>query len=300
MFKKDAFLNPGGFSWQRALNCALASQVAYQETAGVRDQGKRWGFEESEAFSENRTQGFIAWDADFVLVSFRGTKELGDWLTNLNTIRTENPPSYGKVHSGFFQAFNDARVRVSELLTRAKASEKSVWVTGHSLGGALSTIMAGDVLNRLPVSGIYTYGQPRVVNRRAQGMFRNYYHDKFFRIVNDDDIVPKVPPLLKHVGTTLWFDEDGSMKEAPPGVRSDEFGPEEMTEDQFEEELNKLKSLQKQINETQEAVAALEVDEIVAETSAAEVETRGLLPSVSDHMMDKYIQKIIAKVNAES
>lgn len=300
MFIKDALLDDNQFSWQRALNCAAASQLAYSDAGKIQAETARWGFDHSEFFSEKKTQGFIAWDAEIVLVSFRGTKELGDWLTNLNVARSQHPPPYGKVHTGFYEGFNDARGRVSEILDKAAPDGKRVWITGHSLGGALSTIMAAEFLEQIKLSGVYTFGQPRVVNRRTQGLFRTHYHDRFFRIVNDDDIVPKVPPLLKHVGTILWFDEDGSLKKAPEGVRSDDFGPEELTEEEFEDEKNKLRSFLRQINEAQEEAAALDLDEIAEQEEEPGEEVRGLFPSVRDHFMDKYIQKVLAKLNSST
>jgi len=297
MFIKDALHSNHRFSWQIALNCAEASQISYGNADQIKNETSTWGFERGEFFNEGGTQGFVAWDSKIVLVSFRGTKELGDWLINLNVMRKQNPPNYGKVHTGFYDGFDCVRAQVIELLNEANADGKTIWITGHSLGGAIATIMAAELLEEHKIDGIYPFAHPRVVNRRAQGLFRTHYQDRFFRFVNDDDVVPKLPALLKHVGTVLWFDKDGSMKKAPEGVRADDFGPEEMTEEEFEAEKKKFQSLQKQINEAHTKAAALSIEEITTQKDVNGEDVRGLLPSVRDHFMDNYIRKIQGKLN---
>jgi hypothetical protein len=158
--------------------------------------------------------------------------------------------------------------------------------------------MAAELLDNPAIAGIYTFGQPRTVNRKAVELFRQNYADKFFRIVNDDDVIAKVPALLKQVGSIIWFDEDGELKESPSGVRADEFGPEALSEKEFEEQQMMFRSMKRQINKAQEAQASIDVDEIPENGEMPEGETRGLFPSLTDHFMTNYIPKIIAKNSA--
>ena len=298
MFLKDAF-SESGFSWQRSLNCALACHVAYEAEATVQITATGWGFDGCQAFSASRTQGFVAWDSHVILVAFRGTKELGDWLTNLDVVRTSDPPTYGRVHRGFFEGYVHAKEILLEILNQADVANKSVWITGHSLGGALATMMAGDMQEQFRMEGIYTFGQPRVVDRRSQAHFRTHLHEQFFRFVNDSDVVPMVPPLLKHVGEILWFGGDGSLKRAPDGVRSDDFGPEEMTEEEFEAEKVRIESVLRQVNEAHEKAASMSLEDVEKMEMDGE-SVRGILPSVRDHFMPRYIRRIVAKVNSEA
>jgi len=296
-FSIQSFHTESGFSWQRAMNAALASKVAYLDGPQVHTETANWGFERLECFALGRTEGFVAWDSKCVLVSFRGTKELGDWLTDLNALRAS--VAYGAVHQGFLVAFNDVRATVRSLLDQAGAREKKVWLTGHSLGGALSAIMAGEMLDEPRIHGIYTYGQPRTVNRRAQAYFRDSYAGRYFRLVNDDDIVPRVPVLLQHVGEIVWFDSSGGLKKAPPGVRSEDFGPEALSEEEFAAFQERVRSLRPQINQEHETVVEESVTENLAPSLASAPVTRGLFPSIRDHFMDKYLQRILAKLEAE-
>ena len=166
------------------------------------------------AFQCGETQGFVAWDAKVVLVSFRGTESVGDWLSNLNLLSEER--SYGKLHRGFLNAFQIAQPILSGFLQVAGAKEKKVWLTGHSLGGALAMVAAAELLDSLATSGIYTYGQPKTGNSAVRQFFRQKFAGKFHRFVNDDDVVPQVPPGYVHVGRLIWFDGKGDLQ------RSDE------------------------------------------------------------------------------
>lgn len=300
MFVRSGFNSGQGFSWQIALNCALASQLSYGNTDDVLTRVQQWGFEACRFISVDNTQGFVASDSNNVLVTFRGSQELGDWLSNLKVVRTENPPNYGKVHLGFYQGFDCVREELIDSLLEVGAKQKKIWVTGHSLGGAIATVMAAEFIDQYLFDGVYTFGQPRVVNRKARSIYSPKYDGKFFRVVNDDDVVPRLPPLLKHVGSILWIDNDGSLKEAPKGVRSDDFGPAEFTEYEFEQQQHEFRLNKKRINTAHEGVYSLGVEEISKIRGGGDGMVRGILPSVRDHFMDNYIRIIQPKIDSSA
>jgi len=92
-----------------------------------------------------------------------------------------------KVHSGFLGEFNKIWGSVSANINEY-ARNIPVWVTGHSLGGALATLAGMSYA----FENVITFGEPRV----------GYHIDKTFkaknhiRYVNGDDPVTKVPPEL--------------------------------------------------------------------------------------------------------
>jgi triacylglycerol lipase len=97
----------------------------------------------------------------------------------------------------------------------AKKNNKALWLTGHSLGAAMATIMAYRFasydLGPTP-SGLFTYGSPRVGNRK----FINYFNTLPFehhRWVNDGDIVTKIPlvPFFYHCGTMHHINSKGEV-----------------------------------------------------------------------------------------
>ena len=85
-----------------------------------------------------------------------------------------------------------------------------MWVTGHSLGGALAMLFALRLKLRrgLTVAGVYTFGQPRVGNLPFSLAYDKALRTCTYRVVHADDLVPRVPWLLgafRHCGTEVFY-----------------------------------------------------------------------------------------------
>ncbi|GIL73389.1 hypothetical protein Vretimale_17559 [Volvox reticuliferus] len=112
-----------------------------------------------------------------------------------------------------------------------------LYVTGHSLGGALTNLFSAAVLlppvdkvgdpervavrDALSRGAIYTWGQPRVggplytelLNRAtAAGDGCNGVRPSYFRVVNTNDIITRIPPAIdsgfQHSGTLVMIEKD--------------------------------------------------------------------------------------------
>lgn len=160
------------------------------------------GFELVETFNNGGTQVFLAKrEADRVAVlAFRGTeKEAEDIKTDLNArFYTRGGV---KVHDGFRQAF-----AYVEPMLKAKTSTLSdykLYITGHSLGGALA-LVASRVLSTDNVAACYTFGSPKVGNSE----FGDDIKIPIYRVVNAADLVPRVPPtwlIELFIFLARWF-----------------------------------------------------------------------------------------------
>ena len=210
-----------------ALSFCLASQLAYSklpdgtiDEATIRQQLiEGWGFSSVEVFENVRgrdidTQGYVALSDTHVLAAFRGTESLPDWLTNLQAVKDPGPWKNTKVHEGFQDSFMASALQIGEIIGRNLAADHQVWLTGHSLGGALAVLLAATLLESgLPVHGLYTFGAPRVGDKKfaraldtsLQGVAANW------RVVNVDDLVPHVPPesFFSHAGNRMLLLDNG-------------------------------------------------------------------------------------------
>jgi hypothetical protein len=203
---------------QNAYWLAKASQLAYKrkgrstapDKVAILKELKRWdkGFNKVEGFDNKSSQAFVARHTNIVIVAFRGTDEGWDWLDNLNVPSVHH--ELGRVHRGFKLALDDIWPGVVKAVNRFRDRKQSVWITGHSLGGALATVAAGNwIAEDRPFHGVYTFGQPRCGDRTFARNFNIEAKSRFFRFQNNNDIVTRIPQRLmgySHVGTFIYID----------------------------------------------------------------------------------------------
>mmetsp|Transcript_1010 Transcript_1010/g.3431 ORF Transcript_1010/g.3431 Transcript_1010/m.3431 type:complete len:289 (+) Transcript_1010:127-993(+) len=140
-----------------------------------------------------------------VTVVFRGSLQLKDWLVDLAFLKTADDGA--RVHGGFhFQLHYDGameEITKEVKLLLAKHPTYDVYCTGHSLGGALSSLCAFELSFALPHTKIYNYSfaSPRVGGVAWRDKFNarpNVFH---VRVCNSSDTVTAVPTInFHHVG----------------------------------------------------------------------------------------------------
>jgi len=214
------FPHASRFNAHNAYSLALAAELVYEEAQLVEAIALgRWGFEQVAFVNEDDTQAFVATNDRLTVVSFRGTEpnSLSDWLTDAHTSLVTGPLG-AKVHAGFYWSLREAWKIVDDCVADFdRRRGKPLWITGHSLGGALATLAAARWLSAgRPVQGIYTYGQPRAGDEDFARSFNFAFRPHTFRFVNNNDLVSRVPPRslgYSHVGTFKYFLEDGQFAE---------------------------------------------------------------------------------------
>ena len=192
-----------------ALQCAMASKLAYAESS--RDPGHVF-------LACDETEAVITRSAGRLFIAFRGTTSLRDWITDANVKKiTFNGH---RVHEGFYRAYQKIRRHVLGHVNDL-AGQADIVITGHSLGAALATVAAFD-LDRLgfDVSAVYTFGSPRVGDRKFAAAYNAVFEGRSYRLINDSDLVCRVPTMLRwrHVDQPVWFDGSGQGGQviAPP------------------------------------------------------------------------------------
>ena len=139
-----------------------------------------------------------AGDGSFAVLVFRGsTGHLPIWLNNLDMVMRPWPRG-GMVHRGFKTMLMELWDTIE---TSLESVGKTLFYTGHSMGGAMATLAASL---RRPRS-VYTFGAPRIGDAAFADSLANV---PLFNVLNPRDIVTQLPPSgrwtrFTHAGTTV-------------------------------------------------------------------------------------------------
>ncbi|PXF47655.1 hypothetical protein BWQ96_02517 [Gracilariopsis chorda] len=189
--------------------------------------------------TETDTQALVVDCTDRIIVTFKGTTSKKNVRTSLrmsherlSTVIHSNADgddeserlkklfgtrySYGKLHRGFAHAYlRIADQIVQNVQTLRERKMRPVFLTGHSLGGALATICSLDLWVKLNLSRreifVSTFGSPRVGNRNFQIVYDQVV-PLHWRIVVDPDMITKMPISgYTHVGKKVVLTAQGDM-----------------------------------------------------------------------------------------
>ena len=152
-------------------------------------------------FDGNGTQAILVSNDKFLVLAFRGTEK-----TSIKDIRTGAKAKIaqcetgGKIHMGFKEAYEAVALDIQEKINEDQFSDKPLFITGHSLGGALATIAAKKLSHKGGIAACYTFGSPRVGDDEwIAGMKTSVY-----RVVNAADCVTMMPPGKVTMDTLCW------------------------------------------------------------------------------------------------
>lgn len=143
---------------------------------------------------EDDVQGFATHDDRMVLLVARGTQEVADFLTDARAqqVKLAEDEGEGKAHKGFYNSFKLIKAFYERYLDNffIKEAHKIV-VVGHSLGGAIATLVAEWVRRKYGDNVIlYTYGSPRV---GTESFVKGAEALTHYRMVSHYDPIPTVP-----------------------------------------------------------------------------------------------------------
>ena len=169
---------------------AILSGLAYKEPSEVNKKFRKHGFYDTKYCNKQGAQCYVVWNDTDAVICFRGTepKEMSDIKADLNAIQRKGLHNTGDVHSGFQGEINKIWDLILEKVNELK--DHKIYITGHSLGGAMATICAKRLQEeKIEVQCLYTYGSPRVVDKRWVKSLQIPH----YRFQNNNDVVCKVP-----------------------------------------------------------------------------------------------------------
>ena len=80
------------------------------------------------------------------VVVFRGSDSGSDWFANFQASQDPGPFESTGAHEGFQDSLYPAVIKLTEILREDSKEPRRVWITGHSLGGAMATLKQSDCL----------------------------------------------------------------------------------------------------------------------------------------------------------
>ncbi|KAF1807052.1 Alpha/Beta hydrolase protein [Mucor lusitanicus] len=233
---RDAFdLNPALEAQAEGIIESRMKELLWESEARIRQIAESWGLHFA-GVSELKSLGgpfcgiFWSETAPFIIVAFKGTTPTNyeEFLVDATFQRTDARSFlFGCVHAGFFESlfatsgFGDQDVRdpygailaavrskAEQLQERLGTNEPvQLWITGHSLGASLSSLLfarwlkcPSDLGRRLVLRDAYVLGTPAVGDSDFASTFASHANQPvtrastLFRIINKSDIFSRLPP----------------------------------------------------------------------------------------------------------
>ncbi|CAM4019692.1 lipase family protein [Paenibacillus alkaliterrae] len=142
--------------------------------------------------------GFVLTSERASVLAFRGSGSAVDWVADFIAQQTSYRPvkNAGLTHKGFTDIYMSARNQIINIVKQLPA-DRPLFVTGHSLGGALATLASIDLAVNSAFNNpiVYTFGAPRVGDPRFVSKY-NATVASHWRFQNEFDIVPHLPTLV--------------------------------------------------------------------------------------------------------
>lgn len=166
--------------------------------------------------------GFVLESPTDSIIVFRGTQRTAEWIGNIYAVQEDyidrrTGQKLGRIHKGFRRIVEAIIDPIPQEIAKQLNPNKPCYVSGHSLGSALATLIAIDIALEVPALQpqiqLYAYASPRVGDPE---FVRNYARllPNSFRITNLADPIPMLPPTklrteFVHVGEEWSFISQG-------------------------------------------------------------------------------------------
>ena len=198
---------------QRRLVFAKFSKYAYLNQQEAQTAAKVEGFPKTEFVDIDGAQVYVFYNTTDLIISCRGTQpgDMNDIYADLQVFQADSVTG-NKIHQGFKEEVDKIYDKIESILAR-RGLAKKIWVCGHSLGGAMATILAQrlEFKGGYDVDTLYTYGSPRAGGPKFRAWCDKHLNHQ--RFVNNNDMVPCVPTFFRwrHSGKCNYIKSTGEV-----------------------------------------------------------------------------------------
>jgi hypothetical protein len=196
------------FELCKAYRLARYSEAAYLDEPAIDVRALRADFIKPVSFDAFGPDGplgisaLVGGSRGHLVLAFRGTVfdvrswpklllTAANWIVNLAAFQVPHARHGWRVHGGFAHAVGATWAQIHDTVRSHLRPGQRLWITGHSLGGALANLAAQEFcLSGIDVAGTYTFGAPRV----GDPAFAQACRSPHYRLENRHDLVPHLPP----------------------------------------------------------------------------------------------------------
>ena len=161
---------------------------------------------------DGQMYAYIFSNSTMACFAFSGTYSKNQWYSDLNIKQVKPEVLLGalnhhklaehiKVHDGYYKIYKSIQKELKNWWSQNRGGKTNLFITGHSLGGAVSTLCAFDFAAQFKQDGVsteithYAMSSPRVGNVEFSKTF-DWISPYSIRVYNTEDIVPSLPPAI--------------------------------------------------------------------------------------------------------
>jgi triacylglycerol lipase len=210
-------IHRAAYSDRTAWILACCSSLAYKDGLALKSGLAKFDLKLVKRFTcdQKENAAYLAVHQTYAVLAFQGTVP-----TKFKTIETDADfwfvqSKYGDIHQGFLDAYKKLSKQIEPALRKIKVP---IYITGHSLGGALALLASIFLKDQKLLAACYNYGCPRVGNEQFADLL---FKVPVYRCVHHVDIVPGVPFMVmgyRQYGDVRYLSDDNKVCEGSQAV----------------------------------------------------------------------------------
>ena len=210
------------------LICAIASEVIYDkspldelaadEYKWYNDRIEKIVISEIDDHQTIQTKYMICEREGLLIVVFRGTDNIEDWVKDTKAIFTKLNDIPGDFHSGFLKRSEE--IPIEFFIEKIVKDNYRIVFTGHSYGAAVAGLVTIRILFSEQIFGSNSFhdkilcigfGSPVFVDDQFKKYAEKFYKNNFHFYFNETDIIQNLP-IYRHFGTFIYLKGDAKLK----------------------------------------------------------------------------------------